>query len=720
MAKSDKKPNSRSPKGLLVRLFGLGRDRWMAEPLIVPRAEHNISRKGMAEEVLKVLYRLHNSGFKAYLVGGAVRDLLLGRTPKDYDVSTDARPDEIKKHFANCRLIGRRFRLAHIVFRGGHVIEVATFRRNPDLPETEGDTERDLLISEDNTWGTPQEDAYRRDFTVNALFYNVADFSVIDYVGGLHDLKEGLIRTIGDAGVRFREDPVRMLRAVEYAARLGFQLHPDIRTAIHRHRRELRRSSDVRIADEILHLLRSGASEPAMRMLREMGLIEVLHTGLHAALEGERAEAFFSRLKAIDALQGRERLPRDAALLAQLYVAPLERAIAAEETRKGGRLSKGEFLVQAERVMAPETAFLPLPNRRRFQIQQAMLAVDKMRRPPSRHRGGDTMVQRAYFLDAFDLLRIDAEAGLVSRKVLAEWEELRAAAEREGKLVDPDAREERAARRRGGRGRRGEERREEGETQSRRRGRGERERGRDRETGGPDRGTAPPAEQDQARAPQRRTPEREGGRRETTRRDRSRRDRSRRERTRRPEETPGTPAARPEEKRSAEQRESRPDRTREERGRSRGGRSSQSRTSRTRPETPAPVGPITPRELSAPPPEPRVEAGPPPERKENVELIAPPAGEMQHGRNTRERRSWNGQAGQTHGTIKKMKEGLVSGEFTVPPADQIPYVVPGKSIKQTMKDWDSMVGRADEIAADETHPESHKWGRTKRRREPGL
>ena len=708
----------------------------MAEPLIVPRAEHNISRKGMAEEVLKVLYRLHNSGYKAYLVGGAVRDLLLGRTPKDYDVSTDARPDEIKKHFANCRLIGRRFRLAHIVFRGGQVIELATFRRNPDLPEVEGDAERDLLIAEDNTWGTPQEDAYRRDFTVNALFYNVADFSVIDYVGGLHDLKEGLIRTIGDADVRFREDPVRMLRAVEYAARLGFQLHPDIRKAIHRRRRELRRSSDVRIADEILNLLRSGACEPAMRMLREMGLVEVLHTGLHTALEGERAESFFSRLKAIDTLQARERLPRDAALLAQLYLGPLERAVVAEETKKGGRLSKGEFLVQAERVMAPETAFLPLPNRRRSQIQQAMLAVDKMRRPPSRHRGGDTMVQRAYFLDAFDLLRIDTEAGLIPRKVLEEWEVLRAAAEREGKLVDPDAREERVARRRGGRG---EERREGGEGRSRSRGRGGRERGRDRTTRSPDRGTASPAEPDQAQSSQRRTPEQEGAGRETTRRDRSRRDRGSRERTRGPEETSGTPIARPEEEPSAERRESRPDRTRGGGGRDRGGRSRQERAPRTRSETPAAagpvtpsepsaptpepqaeVGPITPRELSAPPPEPRAEAGPPPEQKENVERIAPPVDEMQHGRAIREHRSWDGQAGQTHGTIKKMKEGLVSGEFTVPPADQIPYVVPGKSIKQTMKDRDSMVDRADEIAADETRPDSDKWGRAKRRREPGL
>jgi len=184
----------------------------------------------MEEEVLKVLYRLKNSSQMAYLVGGAVRDLLLGRTPKDYDVATDARPDQIRKLFVNSRLIGRRFRLAHIVFKGGKVVELSTFRKSPAMPEEgeegENGEERDLLIREDNTWGTPQQDAYRRDFTINALFYNIADFSVIDYVGGLADLEAGIIRTIGDPSIRFREDPVRMIRAVEYAARLDFEMTP--------------------------------------------------------------------------------------------------------------------------------------------------------------------------------------------------------------------------------------------------------------------------------------------------------------------------------------------------------------------------------------------------------------------------------------------------------------------------------------------------------------
>ncbi len=243
----------------------------------------------MEEEVLKVLYRLRNSSQMAYLVGGAVRDLLLGRKPKDYDVATDARPDQIRKLFVNSRLIGRRFRLAHIVFKGGKVVELSTFRKSPALPEEgedgENGEERDLIIREDNTWGTPQQDAYRRDFTINALFYNIADFSVIDYVGGLADLQAGIIRTIGDPNIRFREDPVRMIRAVEYAARLDFEMVPEVLKGIRKHRKDLRKASVARISDEMLNLLKSGSAEKAFRQLHETGLLEILHADLHRALE---------------------------------------------------------------------------------------------------------------------------------------------------------------------------------------------------------------------------------------------------------------------------------------------------------------------------------------------------------------------------------------------------------------------------------------------------
>src|SRR5512134_2156704 len=195
----------------------------MVEPTIVPRSSHAISRRDIDPDALKVLYRLHEHNFVAYLVGGSVRDLLLGRRPKDFDIGTSAHPYQIKKLFRNCWIIGRRFRLAHVRF-GPKAIEVATFRRHV-LPGTENEPATagepvaepepsDLLIRHDNTFGTPEEDAFRRDFTINALFYDIATFSVIDYVGGIDDLHARVIRCIGDPDVRFREDPVRMLRAI--------------------------------------------------------------------------------------------------------------------------------------------------------------------------------------------------------------------------------------------------------------------------------------------------------------------------------------------------------------------------------------------------------------------------------------------------------------------------------------------------------------------------
>jgi poly(A) polymerase len=189
------------------------------EPIIVPRSEHPISRKLIDADAVKVLYRLHRAGYQAYLVGGGVRDLLLDRHPKDFDISTDAHPHQVKRLFRNCRLIGRRFRLAHVHF-GEKILEVSTFRKRSE-PGEDADTE-DILIRSDNTFGTAEEDSLRRDFTINGLFYDISNFSLIDYVGGLADLNERMIRTIGDPDIRFREDPVRMIRAVKFAARLDF------------------------------------------------------------------------------------------------------------------------------------------------------------------------------------------------------------------------------------------------------------------------------------------------------------------------------------------------------------------------------------------------------------------------------------------------------------------------------------------------------------------
>src|SRR5689334_5920388 len=217
----------------------------MVEPRVVPRSEHPISRRDVDPDALKVLYRLRQGDHIAYLVGGSVRDLLLGRRPKDFDIGTSAHPYEVKRLFRNCWIIGRRFRLAHVKF-GPKVIEVATFRRQvpagteeeptaavPIHPPTrDAGEEGDLLIHHDNTFGTPEEDAFRRDFTLNALFYDIETRAIIDYVGGLEDIKAGLIRCIGDPEERFQEDPVRMLRAVALGARLDFTIDPPILQAI--------------------------------------------------------------------------------------------------------------------------------------------------------------------------------------------------------------------------------------------------------------------------------------------------------------------------------------------------------------------------------------------------------------------------------------------------------------------------------------------------------
>jgi len=251
------------------------------QPVVRIRSEHSISRRDIDPDALTVLYRLSQEGFTAYLVGGGVRDLLRGARPKDFDVSTDAHPNQVKRLFRNCFLIGRRFRLAHIRF-GQKVIETSTFRRRPEHGDAAGDEGADLLQHRDNTFGTPEEDALRRDFTINGLFYDIRTFRVLDYVGGLDDLEKGVIRSIGDPEVRFREDPVRMVRAVRFASRLGFSIEPATLRAMLSLHSEIRKASPARLQEEIYRLFGHGVSEKAFRLLHETGLFDDLFPGLAA------------------------------------------------------------------------------------------------------------------------------------------------------------------------------------------------------------------------------------------------------------------------------------------------------------------------------------------------------------------------------------------------------------------------------------------------------
>jgi len=279
----------------------------MIEPVIVPRAEHPISRRDIDADALKVLYRLQESGYTAYLVGGSVRDLLLSRRPKDFDIGTSAHPYQVKKLFRNCWIIGRRFRLAHVRF-GMKAIEVATFRKNIPAgseaepaeapPSPQGTDAADLLIKHDNTFGTPEEDAFRRDFTINALFYDIANFSIIDYVGGLQDLKDGLLRCIGDPNDRFQEDPVRMLRAIVMASRLGFRIDEPVVKAIAKHRQLMATASPARLIEEYYKILRSGAAEVTFRALVEHRLLEPVTPEIQ---RGAKNVALWESLAALDA-----------------------------------------------------------------------------------------------------------------------------------------------------------------------------------------------------------------------------------------------------------------------------------------------------------------------------------------------------------------------------------------------------------------------------------
>jgi poly(A) polymerase len=291
------------------------------KPRIIPRDEHIISRSDIDPDALKVLYGLSQQGFESYLVGGSVRDLLLKQKPKDFDVATDARPRQVKKLFKNCWLIGRRFRLAHVKFAGEpeKIVEVATFRAatsekpkpkeeegaDKEGADKEGEDKEDVetveveMLADDNTFGSASEDAIRRDFTINALFYNIKDFSVIDYVGGVDDIEKKVLRSIGDPRVRYVEDPVRMLRALRYSRRLGFSIAKDDEAALREHADLLKEVPYSRTTEEIHKMFATGQSEEIYRGLKEFDLVAPMAPGLDKMLDDKNC---YLVLKQLDAL----------------------------------------------------------------------------------------------------------------------------------------------------------------------------------------------------------------------------------------------------------------------------------------------------------------------------------------------------------------------------------------------------------------------------------
>ncbi len=392
-------------------------------PSTIPRPEHPISRKAIDSDALKVLYRLYRAGHTAYLVGGGVRDLLLKRNPKDFDIVTSARPSQIKKLFRNCRLIGRRFRLAHIHFLGGKIIELSTFRAEPDL----GLDSEDLLVRDDNTFGSPRQDALRRDFTINSLFYDISTFSLIDYVGGLEDVHRGIIRTIGDPRLRFQEDPVRMIRAIKFAARLGFKIEAKTWKAMVELAPSIGKSPKPRVHEELARLLEEGSAARSIQLLDEAGLLEFLEPNLEAYLRlAERGRVGHDRdgrliahlLEAADEEFRRtgKKLPRP--LLFGLWTFPLLLDQGLMETENPDALVRDGAGTMLSR--------LGLPRRDIERVQQLLLAQRRIfprnkKRKRSLPKG---LAGKAYFQESLALFKLWVRATGEGHDELERWSDV--------------------------------------------------------------------------------------------------------------------------------------------------------------------------------------------------------------------------------------------------------------------------------------------------------
>ena len=358
-----------------------------------------------------MLYRLSGLGYTAYLVGGGVRDLLIGRTPKDFDVGTSAKPVEVKRAFRNCFLIGRRFRLAHVKF-GDKVIETATFRQNS---QTVGEIIEHAAEGplEDNTFGTPKTDAYRRDFTVNGLFYDIRDFSVIDWVGGVKDITKRIIRAIGDPEIRFQEDPVRMMRAVKFSSRLGFRIEKHTLSAMKKYHACILNASVPRVCEEVFRLFPYGCSAEAFRLMYETGMLGDLLPELSKFISstGGKSSPVFRYLKVLD---GYEKMMSEKGFEVSngLRAAVLMTGLFKAEKKDGA----------GRRVMQTMMNSLKIPKAVYFTAVLLMESSRRLSAPPT--KGKSRFIYNRDFLDALDYNRIVARAEKRSEDALNAWADL--------------------------------------------------------------------------------------------------------------------------------------------------------------------------------------------------------------------------------------------------------------------------------------------------------
>jgi poly(A) polymerase len=405
------------------------------KPLVVPRQDHPISRANISPNALKVLYRLKDAGYQAFIVGGAVRDLLLGLHPKDFDVATNAHPDQVKQLFRNCRLIGRRFHLAHVRY-GYEIIEVATFRAahtpidDDNSVDESGHRVLDARgrILRDNLYGTIEEDVWRRDFTANALYYNIEDFSVWDYVGGVEDARNRVLRLIGDPETRYREDPVRMLRAVRFAAKLGFELHADTAAPIKKLAYMLDGVPAARLFDEVNKLFLSGSAVRAFELLEYYGLLEHLFPDLADALR-EEPNSTAAKLVQVGLAGTDERVRADKSVTPMfLFAVLLWPAIARAYQHNVAQGADGngsdiQYMAHAaELVSARQQSRIAVPKR--FTLPMREILSLQPRFAMRSGRRALRVLDHPRFRAAYDFLLLRTEAGEVDAELGAWWTEI--------------------------------------------------------------------------------------------------------------------------------------------------------------------------------------------------------------------------------------------------------------------------------------------------------
>ncbi len=388
----------------------------------LPQTEHKLTRDRISKNALKVLDRLHEAGFDSYLVGGGVRDLLLGKNPKDFDVSTNASPDEIRQLFKNCRLIGRRFRLAHVVF-GRDVIEVATFRAAHSEGEGGATGDGGRIVRDNVYGGTVADDAARRDFTVNALYYNIADATVLDFYNGLEDLERAELRFIGEANARVVEDPVRALRAARFAAKLGFSIAPDALAAIEAHREKLEDIPAARLFDEVLKLLQTGHGAASMEQLRALNLFQYLFPSAanRLAIGDEKAERMFTL-----ALENTDRrIQQELAVTPAFIYAVMLWPEVSELARKIE--DDGEPPVQALHLAADEVIPVQLSRTslpRRFSVPMREIWTLQPRFARTQGKRVSVLIANRRFRAGYDFLCLRAQIDEVPQSLCDTWEKL--------------------------------------------------------------------------------------------------------------------------------------------------------------------------------------------------------------------------------------------------------------------------------------------------------